>query len=63
LTQAAAGNAARLRETRAVEALEQIASAEAVQLLESLAAGTPTARLTGEAIASRDRLKNVRSPQ
>jgi hypothetical protein len=50
----------RLREIRAVEALEHIGSTEARQLLQSLATGVPEARLTREAKASLDRLQTSR---
>lgn len=45
-----------LRETRSVEVLERTDTVEARQLLQSLAAGAPEARLTQEAKASLDRL-------
>ena len=45
-----------VRATRAVEVLERINTADARQLLESLAKGDPTARLTREAAASLQRL-------
>jgi RNA polymerase sigma factor (sigma-70 family) len=47
----------RLRQSRALEALEQIATPEAVQLLESLAQGEPAAHLTREAEATLGRLR------
>ncbi len=47
---------ARLREIRAVEALELAATADARRTLEYLAGGAPAARLTREARASLDRL-------
>jgi hypothetical protein len=46
-----------LRSLRAVEVLEGIASKDARQLLESLAAGYPDALLTQEAVASLKRLR------
>jgi hypothetical protein len=46
----------RLARGRALEALEQIATAEAVQLLKSLGAGEASARLTCEAAASLKRI-------
>jgi len=46
----------RLRMVRATSVLEQVASAEAKVLLESLAKGAPEARLTQEAKASLARL-------
>ena len=46
----------RLQAVRAVEVLEQIGTAEAKQLLQSLASGAPGARLTQEAKASLERL-------
>jgi RNA polymerase sigma factor (sigma-70 family) len=46
----------RLRQVRAVEALEQAATAEARELLQSLAGGIPDARLTREARAALERL-------
>jgi hypothetical protein len=45
-----------LRGVRAVEVLEQIDTTEGQRLLESLAQGTPEARLTQEAKASLERL-------
>jgi hypothetical protein len=47
----------RLRRGRALEALEQMASPDAVALLEALAAGEPGARLTREAAAALDRVR------
>jgi RNA polymerase sigma factor (sigma-70 family) len=46
----------KLRDLRAVEVLEQIGTAEAREILKSLAKGAPEARLTQEANASLDRL-------
>jgi WD40 repeat protein len=46
-----------LRQTRALEALEQIATPDAVRLLESLAKGAPAARLTREARESLERIR------
>lgn len=46
----------RLRELRAVMALEQIGTADARRVLEGLARGVPTARFTQEAKTSLDRL-------
>jgi hypothetical protein len=45
-----------VRGVRAVEVLEQIDTMEGQRLLESLAQGTPEARLTQEAKASLERL-------
>jgi hypothetical protein len=45
---------------RAIEVLEQIATPEAKQVLQTLAAGTPKARLTQEATASLERLAKRR---
>jgi hypothetical protein len=45
-----------IEQERALEALEQSGSAEARQLLESLAKGAPEARLTKQAMASMKRL-------
>jgi hypothetical protein len=45
-----------LRQLRAVELLESLGSAEARQVLETLAKGAPGARLTKEARAALDRL-------
>jgi WD40 repeat protein len=50
-------NPDRVRETRAVEALEQIATPEAVALLERLAGGAPGARRTREAAATLERVR------
>lgn len=47
----------RLREVRAVEALEHVGGAEARRLLEALAKGAPAARLTREARAALERLE------
>src|SRR5262249_25734834 len=47
----------RLRELRAVEALELIGSAEAQKVLEKLAGGAAEAALTQDARAALDRLK------
>lgn len=47
----------KLRHTRAVEALEQIASPAAAQFLTTLAAGEPGAPLTRAAVASLDRIR------
>jgi hypothetical protein len=46
----------RVREMRAIEVLEHIGTAEAKDLLQKLATGTPEARLTQEARASLERL-------
>jgi RNA polymerase sigma factor (sigma-70 family) len=46
----------RLRAVRAVEVLEHLATVQARQLLDKLAGGVPTALLTQEAKAARDRL-------
>jgi hypothetical protein len=51
----------RLARARALEALEQIATPEAVRLLETLAAGEAGARLTREAAAVLDRIRNRRT--
>jgi hypothetical protein len=48
---------ARVRQGRAVAVLEQVGSPAAVALLEALAAGAPTARLTHEARAALHRLR------
>jgi WD40 repeat protein len=48
--------AGRLREVRAVQALEVIASPEAHELLEALSRGAPTSRLTRDAKAALTRL-------
>jgi hypothetical protein len=45
-----------LQKLRAVEVLEYIGIPEACQLLEELAKGAPTARITQEAKASMERL-------
>jgi WD40 repeat protein len=49
----------RLQTRRAIEVLEQIASPEARRVLESLAAGSPDARMTREAKAALQRLERV----
>src|SRR5262249_41530798 len=46
----------RLQALRAVEVLEQIGTADARQVLQTLASGTPAAQLTQEAKASLERL-------
>ncbi|MBI1918277.1 MAG: WD40 repeat domain-containing protein [Planctomycetes bacterium] len=46
-----------LRQLRSVHVLERVGTAEALRLLESLAAGAEDARLTREARAARDRLR------
>src|SRR5262249_22989651 len=46
-----------LRELRAIELLEAIASPHATRLLKSLADGHPAARLTDEAIAALERME------
>ena len=56
LTKGIAPNADNLGRGRALEALEQIATQDAVRLLDALAAGEPSARLTREAAAARKRL-------
>ena len=50
---------ARLRELRAIEILEQLGTLEARKLLETLAAGPPTARRTQDAAAALGRLDRV----
>jgi WD40 repeat protein len=55
---ASAPSGAQTRRVRAVEALEQMDTAEARQFLEALAKGAPEARLTQEAKAALGRLKN-----
>jgi RNA polymerase sigma factor (sigma-70 family) len=47
----------RLRQARAVEVLEIVATPEAIQLLDELAGGAASARLTRDAAAARDRLR------
>jgi WD40 repeat protein len=47
----------RLRAVRAVEALEQLGTVEALRFLAELARGAPEATLTREAAAARDRLR------
>jgi WD40 repeat protein len=47
----------RVRSARALEALEQIATPDAAKLLERLAAGAPTARLTQEAAEALERVR------
>jgi len=46
-----------LRQFRAIHVLERVGSTEALRLLDSLAGGTEDARLTREARAARDRLR------
>jgi len=59
LAKIAAPTAENLQRWRALEALEQIATPDALRLLETLAAGEPSARLTREAMAARERLKRL----
>ena len=47
----------RLRQARTVEVLELVATPEAVKLLDELAGGAASARLTRDAAAARDRLR------
>ena len=47
----------RLRELRALEVLERLATPEAAALLDDLARGPSAARLTRDAAAARDRLR------
>jgi phage FluMu protein gp41 len=54
-------NSERLRFTRALEVLEQIASSEAISLIDALANGSPQARATREAGSVRDRLLQLRT--
>jgi hypothetical protein len=49
----------RLREVRAVEALEYVGTPEALQVLRKLAAGAADARITSEAKGSLERLTKV----
>jgi RNA polymerase sigma factor (sigma-70 family) len=51
----------RLRDLRAVEVLEHIGTPDAQQLLQSVANGAPSARLTREAKASLQRIAKLRS--
>jgi hypothetical protein len=51
-----------LRGLRAVEVLERVGTSEAREVLKTLAAGTPGCRLTQEAQATLDRLKQIPSP-
>ena len=48
----------RLRQVRALEVLELIGTPEAVRLLDELARGAPSARLTRDAAATRNRLRS-----
>ncbi len=57
---ASATDPQRLRDLRAVEALEHIGTPEARQVLQTLADGAPTARLTREAKASLQRIAKRR---
>jgi WD40 repeat protein len=54
-----APSGARLRQLRAIEALERIGTLEARQLLQSLASGASVSRLTHEAQASLSRLEKL----
>ncbi|MBI3409579.1 MAG: WD40 repeat domain-containing protein [Planctomycetes bacterium] len=58
-----AGTPEILRGIRAVEALEWIASPEALLLLDTLAAGAPDTALTRDAIATRNRLRDRKKMQ
>jgi hypothetical protein len=65
LERAAADSPEKLRAVRAVEVLEWMATPEAYGLVAELARGTASARLTREAVAARDRLRQkhpVRAP-
>ncbi len=57
LTKLDAPTPERLTRCRALEVLEQIATPEAMQLLSTLAAGAPEARLTQEAVDTLSRIR------